>query len=220
MSLITIRGPLGSGSPDIGRLVANRLHIDYVDREIIAEVAARLEREEQDVTEKEMPPSSLFGRIAKALERGYSSEIGVEGAYMPVWQIPLDDTRYLNTLESVIRELARSQSLVIQGRGSQFILRDYPRALHVLVAAPIGVRVKRVMEASKLDHETAKREIARFDNGIREFIKRYFKADAWDPVYYDLVVNTEHLSFQAAASIVVNTLSFKDGTLGGEGRTG
>jgi cytidylate kinase len=34
MSLITIRGPLGSGAPDIRRLVASRLHIDYVDREI------------------------------------------------------------------------------------------------------------------------------------------------------------------------------------------
>jgi len=76
------------------------------------------------------------------------------------------------------------------------------------------------MEALKLDQETAKREIARFDNGSREFIKRYFKADVWDPVYYDLVVNTEHLSFQAAASIVVDALSFKDGTLAGESRAG
>ena len=210
MSLITIRGPMGSGSPDIGRSVANRIHIDYIDREIIAGVAARLNRREEDVTEKEMPPSSLFGRIAKALERGYSSEIAVEGAYMPVWQIPLDDARYLNALESVIRELARNQSLVIHGRGGQFILRGYPRVLHVLAVAPIGVRVKRVMEGLKVDQETAKREIARFDNGSGEFIKRYFKADVRDPAYYDLVVNTEYLSFEAAASIVVDALSFKE----------
>jgi len=213
MSLVTIRGQLGSGAPEIGRLVAGRLNIDYVDREIMAEVAARLNRQEQDVTEKEMPPSSLFGRIARALERGYSSEIGFEGAYMPIWQIPLDDTRYLNTLESVIRELARSHSLVIQGRGSQFILRDYSRALHVLVTAPPEARMKRVMENLKLNQETAKREIARFDSGSREFIKRYFKAEVWDPVYYDLVVNTEHLSFQAAASIIIDALSFRERTL-------
>jgi cytidylate kinase len=213
MSLVTIRGQLGSGAPEIGRLIAERLNIDYVDREIMAEVAARLNRQEQDVTEKEMPPSSLFGRIARALERGYSSEIGFEGAYMPIWQIPLDDTRYLNTLESVIRELARSHSLVIQGRGSQFILRDYSRALHVLVTAPPEARMKRVMENLKLNQETAKREIARFDSGSREFIKRYFKAEVWDPIYYDLVVNTEHLSFQAAASIIIDALSFKERAL-------
>ncbi len=213
MPLITIRGPLGSGSPEIGRLAAEKLHIDYVDREIIAEVAARLDRQEQDVTEKEMPPSGLFGRIARALERGYSSEIGFEGAYMHVWQIPLDDSRYLNTLASVIKELARNQSLVIQGRGSQFILRDYRQALHVLVTAPQEVRLKRVMESQKLDPEAARREIARFDSGSREFIKRYFKAEVWDPVNYDLVVNTEHLSPQDAAAIIVEALSLKDKTV-------
>jgi cytidylate kinase len=213
MPLVTIRGPLGSGSPEIGKLVAERLHIDYVDREIIAKVAALLNRQEQDVTEKEMPRSGLFARIEKALERGYSAEIGFEGAYMHVWQIPLDDARYLNTLQSVIRELARTQALVIQGRGSQFILRDYSKALHVLVTAPMEARLKRVMGDLKLDPENAKREMTRFDSGGREFIKRYFKAEVWDPVHYDLVVNTEHLSFQAAASIIVDALSFKDETV-------
>ena len=210
MPLITIRGPMGSGAPEIGKIAAERLHIDYVDREIMAKVAARLDRQEEDVKEKEMPSSGLFGRIARALERGYSSEIGFEGAYMHVWQIPLDDARYLKTLEAVLRELARNQSLVIQGRGSQFILRDYSRALHVLVTAPMEIRLKRIMEGLKLDAESARREISRFDGGGREFIKRYFKAEVWDPVYYDLVVNTEHLSFQAAASIIIDTLSFKD----------
>jgi cytidylate kinase len=129
---------------------------------------------------------------------------------MHVWQIPLDDARYFNTLETVIKELARSQAIVLQGRGSQFILRDYPRALHVLITSPLEVRLKRVMDRLKLERENAKREIARFDSGAREFIKRYFKAEVWDPVYYDLVVNTEHLTFQAAASIVINALSYKD----------
>jgi cytidylate kinase len=213
MPIITIRGPLGSGAREIGKLAADNLHVDYVDREIIAAVAARLNRQEQEVTEKEMPPSGLFGRIASALERGYSSDLGFEGAYMHVWQIPLDDTRYFNTLEAVIKELARSQSLVIQGRGSQFILRDYPRALHVLITAPLEVRLKRVMERLKLERENAKREITRFDSGAREFIKRYFKAEVWDPVCYDLVLNTDHLTLQAAASIVINALSFKDETV-------
>jgi cytidylate kinase len=212
MPLMTIRGPLGSGSPEIGKIAAELLHVDYVDREIIAAVAARLDRREEDVKEKELPSASLFGRIARALERGYSSEIGFEGAYMHVWQIPLDDGRYLKTLEAVIRDLARNQALIIQGRGSQFILRDYPRALHVLVTAPLEVRLKRVQKSLSLDYENAKREVARFDGGSREFIKRYFKAEVWDPVNYDVVVNTEHLSFQAAAEILGNVLSYKDET--------
>ncbi len=216
MPVVTIRGLLGSGAPEIGRQVADRLHIDYVDREIIAEVAARLRRHEQDVVEKEMPRGGLLGRIAEALEHTY----GFEGVGLPVWEMPLDDSRYLQSLESVIRKLAASRSIVIFGRGSQFILRDYPGALHILVVAPLEVRVKRVMQNLKSDEDTAKREIARFDNSGREFIKRYFHAELEDPRHYDLVINSEHLSFDAAASIVIDALSFKDRTIGGHTKTG
>jgi shikimate kinase len=38
MPVITIRGKMGSGAPEIGRKIASILKIDYIDREIIAEV--------------------------------------------------------------------------------------------------------------------------------------------------------------------------------------
>jgi cytidylate kinase len=215
MDVVTIRGQLGSGASEVGRQIADKLHADYVDRELIAEVATRLKCEEQEVIAKEMPPTSLLGRIAGALQHNYAFGDGLTGAYLPISEMPLADTRYLQALESVVRELARrSQSLVIRGRGSQFILKDYPGTFHVLIVAPLEVRVKRLMEDRKFDQETAKLEIARFDNSRREFIKKYFHAELEDPVYYDVVISTEHLSLEAAASIVVNALSFRDRILG------
>ncbi len=105
MSVITIRGQFGSGAPEIGREVAQKLGLDYVDREIIAGVAARLQRHEQDVAAKEVLPSSFLGRIGEALERSYGLGGASDGVYLPAWQMPLDDTRYLQALESVIRDL-------------------------------------------------------------------------------------------------------------------
>jgi cytidylate kinase len=186
MTVVTIRGQLGSGAPEVGKQVAGRLHADYVDREIIAEVAARLQRQEQEVIAKEMPPSSLLGRIAEALGSTYGFGEGFAGAYLPISQMPLDDTRYLQALESVVKELARRQPLVILGRGSHFILKDYPGALHVLIVAPLEVRVDRLMDQRKLDRETAKLEIDHTDKSLREFIKRYFDAELEDPAHYDL----------------------------------
>jgi len=209
MPIVSIRGTLGSWAPEIGRQVADLLHADYVDRQIIAEVAARLRRQEEEVSAKEMPPSSLLGRIAEALDLSMSSGVGFEGTYLPTWEIPLDDRRYLQALESVVKELARSPSMVIQGRGSQFILKNYPQTLHVLAVAPVELRLKRVMESRNLEAAAARQEIARFDKGSREFIKRYFQASWEDPVQYDLVINTESLSVKDAASIVINALSFK-----------
>jgi cytidylate kinase len=156
-----------------------------------------------------MPPSSILGLIAKALQDSLSYSGGAEGAFLPAWEIPLQDTRYLPALESVVRELARSPTIVIRGRGSQFILRDHPAAFHVLVVAPLEVRMSRVMTDLKLDQESAKKEIVRFDNSRREFIRKYFKAELEDPVFYDLTINTGKLDLEAVAAIVIDALSFK-----------
>ena len=203
MSIVTIRGQLGSGAPEIGRLVADKLNTDYVDREIIAEVAERLKWSKQGIAEKELPPATLGGRILEALGRSGADQ----GVYLPAWEIPPDDPLYLAGLESVIKELAGSGSFVIRGRGSQFILRDFPDAFHVLVVAPLALRVKRIMEDMQLDDKAATKEVERFDSSRREFTKRYFHAELEDPLNYDLVINTQRLIFEDAASIIVNICS-------------
>jgi cytidylate kinase len=202
---------LGSWTTEVGKEVADRLHVDYVDRQVIARVAARLHRKEQEVLAKETPPSSLFGRIVEALEQGSAYGDGLAGAYLPVSQIPLGDASYLQALESVTRELARTDSIVIQGLGSQFILKDHPGALHIFIVAPMKVRIDRVMKEFKLDRDAAALEIGRFDGSRREFVKRYFRADVESPEGYSLVVNTERFDVGAAATLIVDALSLISG---------
>jgi cytidylate kinase len=222
MPVITIRGQMGSGAPEIGKMVAERLHTDYVDREIISQVAARLSYPEEKIEKQEMPPATLIDRIVDALEHTYPA-VGGGGmgvplpASLPAWQIPLDSPIYLAGLESVIKELAKSNSIVIRGRGSQFILKNIPGALHVLVVAPLKIRLTRVMSSGTLDEKTARQEVARFDNSRKEFIKRYFKEDLENPVNYDVVINTEHLTFGEAVSIILDTISLKN-PIGGRPR--
>ena len=88
MCVVTIRGRLGSGAQEIGRLIAKALHADYVDREIIARVAEVVRAHEDDVSAKEMPPGSLLGRIAGALSHGYAigGVHGVESRLRDRWR--------------------------------------------------------------------------------------------------------------------------------------
>jgi cytidylate kinase len=210
MPVVTIRGKLGSGAPEIGKQVAESLHIDYIDREIIAQVATRLNLEEQEVVAKEMPPTSLQDRIAEALAHGYTIGNGIQGAYLPIWQIPLDNNRYMEALTGLITELAHGHSAVIYGRGSQFILKDHPQSLHVSIVAPMKVRLRRVMESRKISEEHAKQDIGRFDGSAREFHKRFFGTEMEEPTIYDLVINTEKYSFQAATSIILEAVRIKN----------
>jgi len=214
MIIVTIRGQLGSGAADIGKRVAARLKIDYVDREIIAGVAKQLDYPEKKIEKQEMPPTNVFKRIGDALVRSYPPSISAGGIsapmpmYLPVSEIPLDDSSYLKGLEATITELAKN-SIVISGRGSHFILKDNPDAFHVLVVAPMGIKVKRDMESLKLDEKATRQEIKKYDGSRSEFIKRYFKAEIEDPNNYDLVVNTEHINYEDAASIIIDSLSLQ-----------
>lgn len=207
MPVITIRGQYGSWSGEIGKLIAHKLNIDYVDREIIAGVAERLRRPSASIEEKETPPSTLLGRISEAMaQTAYLGDNIYAGIYSPLYEIPLNDTHYRAGLENVIKELAASHSIVIRGRGSQFILKDFPGAFHVLIVAPIEVRVRRLMESLKINEEDTRKQVTRVDNGSREFVKRYFQANVADPINYDIVVNTNHISIERAASIVVDAV--------------
>jgi hypothetical protein len=208
MPVITIRGRYGSDAPEIGEWIAKELGIDYVDQKIIADVATRLSTSNQRIAEKEMPPSTLLGRIAADIRNSYFFSAGDLIIYQPLVEMPLDDKNYLAGLTYVITEMAKCQAIVIRGRGSQFILKDVPGVFHILVVTPVEKRIKRVMTEMGLDEKAAREETKRLDSNLREFFKRYFQADTDDPVHYDLVINTAHFSVEAASQIALNAMRF------------
>jgi cytidylate kinase len=63
------------------------------------------------------------------------------------------------------------------------------------------------MESSKVEESEAKKIIQRFDSSRLVFTKRYFHAALEDPINYDLVINTEHITFENASSIVIKAVS-------------
>jgi len=210
MPVVTIRGLTGSGASEIGRQVAKALGGDYVDREIIAQVAEVLKRPEEQVEAKEKIAPGVFDRIVTPLRRVLSGSGEIESAYSRAWKDPIDDAEYLRALEAVIRDLALDQNIVIVGRGSQHILRNHRSALHVLVIAPFEDRLSRVMERLHMGREEAARHIDETDSSRRAFIMRFFKREIEDPQLYDLVINTKYIGYDAASRIIVSASAAKN----------
>jgi len=209
MPVVTIRGQLGSGVSDISKKVARLLPGDYIDREIIENIAQLVGHPAEQVAEREQSTVRLTQRIKSILESALARSGSMDSAFSRTWQEPLDDAKYLDALKSVIQDLALEVNIVIHGRGSQFILHNNPSALHVLVVAPLPVRISRVITASKVDEDSSRRQIEEYDNSRRAFIQRFFKRDIEDPEYYDLVVNTEHLTYDVAAQAIVRAVQRK-----------
>lgn len=207
--LVTIRGMLGSGAPDIGKEVARIINGEYVDREIIQEVAQLVGRSSEQVAAKEEVLPGLSKKIVLALTSAFERTGSTESAFSRNWKEPLDDDTYLDALRSVIESLALEKTMVIQGRGSQFILRNHPSALHVLVVAPMRERINRVMITAGVDENQARKHIEEHDESRRLFIRRFFKRDIEEPENYDVVLNTKNLCFDAAVRVIVSAAQEK-----------
>jgi cytidylate kinase len=202
MPVITIRGLTGSGAGAIGREVARLINGDYVDREVIAEVAELLKRPEEQIAAKEKENPGLFDRIMNPLRKVLNRSGKIDSAYMRTWEEPLDDDEYISALESVVRDLALEPNIVIVGRGSQHILRNNQSVLHVLVIAPMEQRLNRVIEEKEIGRNDAVHYIEENDNSRKAFVQRFFQKDFDDPLLYDLVINTKYITSTVAAHLI------------------
>jgi cytidylate kinase len=101
-------------------------------------------------------------------------------------------------------ETAARGNVVIVSHAASFALEPGPRALRVLVTSSPRTRAQRVGAAEGLDEAQAARAIKDSDGGRRDYLKRFYSVGQEGPTDYDLVVNTDLLSTEQAAAIVVH----------------
>ena len=225
MTVVTISGQIGSGGREIGRLAAERLQIDYVDQEILVEAARALGVSMESVVSFDERTASLSERLASMLRR-FLERSAAAGAADPMLgsgsldvllsrtygqaaageglqEVP--DDRYLATLNDIVRDLAGHGNVLIIGRGSQVILKDWPGALHVLLVAPLDERIERTVGTGGLTAEEATKQVQEREKGRVSFHRKFFKVEVNDPSLYHLTLNTVRFSGDEAAQIISET---------------
>jgi cytidylate kinase len=103
--------------------------------------------------------------------------------------------------ETVIQTAARGD-VVIGAHAAAHAIEPGPRTLRVLVTASAATREKRVAEAEQTEAEAA-RTIKDSDAGRRDYLKRFYSVDSESPTDYDLVINTDILTPEQAAQIIL-----------------
>ena len=224
MPVITISGTLGSGAREVAQLVARRLGLDYVDREILACTAQSLgvsvavveQRDERLATLGERVAFMLTNFLERSAVAGGDPALGPESLAVllsrtysqamserPGGPAGLDERRYIRTITGVIEALAEGGNVVLVGRGSPVILRDRPGSLHVLTMAPFEMRVQRIALREETTVEEARRRVQESDRGRAAFHRKFFKVDADDPSLFDLVICTGRLPYEVGADLTV-----------------
>lgn len=229
--VITVSRELGSQGSYIAATVAHHLDLRYLDREILqraAEVAGFPDEQMVAILEQQEKVPGFLARMVESLNAmpsvpAIASATMREGYYMHpeiatlVAQEQAKQERreivgeaYTDLIGRVMREYATEGGVIIVGRGSQIVLRDYTRVLHVRVQAPVEVRIRNIIKRQKVSYDVASDMVKESDRQRARYIKRYYYEDWDNPNLYDIIVNTNRMSINMAAHFISAAATWLD----------
>ena len=190
--IITVCREPGSGGRIVAKRIAEQLGLEFFDREIIQEMAEN---------------THVTLRLLETLDEKGLTVLDDWIATL-VFKRHLWPNQYLKSLMKVISTIGRHGRDVILGRGANFILcPECPDvSFRVRIVAPLKMRVQNVARDFDIEAEEAKRRVLRTESNRRAFVRKYFHADITDPYNYDLVINIQTLSVDAAAEAIKGAL--------------
>ena len=191
----------GSGGEEVGKQVAERLDYLYVDEDIVASAAARGGLEPADIADEERRKSFVRRTLDVMAEGGGDALMLGAPVAAAMEGVRPADIRAL--IRETVVETAGRGNVVIVAHAASFALEPGPHSLRVFVTASPETRQQRVGATDGLDEGPAARLIKDSDAARRDYLKRFHSVDRESPTDYDLVVNTDLLSPEQAAEIVI-----------------
>lgn len=191
--IITIERQYGSGGSIIGKLVADKLGVNYYNRRILEMTAEKcgIAPEHLERAEENAPTSFLYSLMLSA-----NPARSIED------NLPLSDKVFLMESE-IIRELAdEEKSFVLVGRCGNYILEEQG-CFSVYIYGPSEARIKRVVEEYGMEERKAEAAVKKIDKR-RETFYNVNTGRLWqDKEQYALCLNSAELSDELCAEIIV-----------------
>jgi len=198
--VITIARQLGSGGSYIGQQVARRLDYAYIDRQILQRLAKELGVEEAELEDLEGSPQSFGEKLVSVFKLGAPDYIHTPPP--PNW---VSYEQLAEIEHRLITELAAKGPCVVLGRGAFHLLRGRARLLNIMVHAPQGFRVERVMSVY---HARSKAEAIQMIERSDQYRSRHIRAltglDWFDTRNYHMTIDTSKLDFATAEEMIAS----------------
>jgi cytidylate kinase len=193
--VVTIAARFGAGGRVVGPKVAERLGVMFLDRVIDSSVAERAHVPTEVVhsytEEARVGLSRLLDRLAVVTNPDLAT------------QQPLEDhTRLQVEVEEFLSEAAQHGGVII-GRGANFVLRDMPGVLCVLLVGQRDGRVRQAMQLYGLDRRAAEYQLDVNDEARLGYVRRHYSREPEQPTHYHLVVDSTAMDLDDVVDLIV-----------------
>ena len=197
MTSVTISASFGARGDRIGRAVAERLGLVFLDRAIPLAAARRLHLSGVAPEDFDERAPSFWDRFVASFSE---TEAGVAIVGEAVEDVATPED-FRAATEAVLREAADGAGAVILGRAGMVVLRDRDDVLRVRLDGPVERRIARAV-ADGLDEQTARQMQREVDSTRERYASYFYKAHQQDSRLYHLVLDTTAFELEVCVELV------------------
>lgn len=192
--LVTISRQFGSGGREVGKKLAEALHVPFYDKELI-EIAAKESGIDKELFENEEESTSKGYYFLESIGLAMGSPIaGMNGQ-------ALNDRMFLAQSE-VIRSIAASGSAIIVGRCADYVLEEFPECVNIFIHANMRSRKERAIHSYEVDEDNIEKSIERIDKRRANYYN-YYTDKKWGKVEnYHLSIDTSKFGIDECVKII------------------
>lgn len=197
--VITIARQFGSLGRPIAKLMAEKLGIEYYDRDIVEQAAQKLNLPVSKIDEVEESAK----RSTKNSFRRMMYPLGTQASSV--------QDKVFEAQQNIMKFLVERESCIIVGRCSDFILSDIENSIHIYIYAPYEARVRNCIEDLQLDEAEAKKMIKSVDEARDTYHMHYAGFLPNDPRFKNILIDSSLLGVEGTADFLVEAVKRKFG---------
>ena len=198
--VITISRQFGTGGHEIGAELARRLGVKLLDKQILNEVASRMEAVE-DAVEKIEARNPLWRDDFTNFYRTYMANAEYNGM-----EQEQTSRKLFRAQADAIRRIANEESCIIIGRCGFDIFADHPNALKIFIHSTMDVRKRRIAEKYDISESDAAAMIVDNDYSRELYTKTFTGRDWKDATNYDISLDVRKFGVNGAVDFLMHCI--------------
>ena len=198
--IITISRMFGTGGHEIGAELARRLDVKLIDKQVLNEVAKRMNVVEEAM-EKIEARNPLWRDDFTSFYRTYMSRAEYNG-------MEHDRTSHelFEAQAEAIRSIAAEESCVLIGRCGFHIFADHPNALKIFIHSSEDCRKRRIAEKYDLSLADAAAMVVDNDYSRELYTKTFTGKDWTDARNYDISIDVRKFGVNGAVDFIMKCI--------------
>ena len=215
--VVTVTGLPGSGSGAVAARIARSLGSRLVDEDEMAElVRERLGCSEGEIEWLHTRHRSFWHRLLSSLmvpmdwssayDAGYYHLATSPDVEYDVFGEHITKRQYVEAVAGVIKAFGAEGGVVLHGHANHLFTLDGEASLNVFVSSSAEARAERIATVRRSGASEAAKWLRKDDRDQRNTFDNLFDSDVLDMDAYDMRLNVDRVSLDAAAELVVGAV--------------